>query len=117
MAQISVRTWSGGLKNQIIRTKSEFLAALQSSYFCKYNTVDLIFLTVLYFSDLETHQNLTAIYFGEKDNTHNIQYIIFTSLCANILVLISRLQISQNKRTATQMGFTVNTSKLFYALP
>ena len=29
-------------------------------------TVNLIFLTVLYFSDLETQQNLTSINFGEQ---------------------------------------------------
>ena len=32
MAQIFVRTWSGGLKNLIIWTKSEFLAALTHQY-------------------------------------------------------------------------------------
>ena len=30
------------------------------------NTVHHIFLTILYFSDLETHQNLTSINFGEQ---------------------------------------------------
>ena len=30
------------------------------------NNVNLIFLTVLYLSDLETHQNLTYINFGEQ---------------------------------------------------
>ena len=47
-------------------------------------TANPIFLTVLYFSDLETHQNLTSINFGEQDNTHNIQYIIFISSRDNI---------------------------------
>ena len=51
-------------------------------------TVNPIFLTVLYFSDLETQQNLTPLILVSTDNTHNIQYIIFTSSRDNILVLL-----------------------------
>ena len=36
------------------------------------HTVYQIFLTVLYFSDLETHQKFKIL--ASKDNTHNIQY-------------------------------------------
>ena len=55
-------------------------------------TVNPIFLTVLYFSDLVTHLNLTPlIILLSKDNTHKIQYhyIIFPSLPANILPLVT----------------------------
>ena len=43
------------------------------------NTVNTIFLTVLYFSNLETHRIYHPLILVSKDNTHNIQYIIFTS--------------------------------------
>ena len=65
------------------------------------STVNHILLTLLYFSNLETHKNLTSINFG-KDNTHNIQLVIkllFTSsfVRENILYLLSHLQKKKEK--------------------
>ena len=60
-------------------------------------TVNPVFLTVLYFSNLDTNQNLTFTNFGEQKIiliTYNIIIIMFTSLCANILALLSCLRNS-----------------------
>ena len=74
-------------------------------------TVSPIFLTVLYFSDLETHQNLTPINLVSKDNTRNIQYVIFTSSRDNILTFKGRLYDSRVRdHFIVQLGLNVSSS-------
>ena len=59
-------------------------------------TVNPIFLMVLYFSDLETNQNLTAIILASKDNIPKIYNVklkqLFASPRTNLLASLSCFQ-------------------------
>ena len=58
------------------------------------HTVNPIFLTVLYFCDLETYSRILIL--ASKDNIHTtITKLFFTSSYAYILALLSYLQNSQ----------------------